>query len=188
MMNTPVDEAVYRVLRTYRKEGKPKGYQYTLEVIDDHTQKVVASCDIKGRPVFSVLEIMDDRHQEWVMTPNRKIMPSRWIVRDPKQRVAMQFDQRILGKLANPLSKVGLGLLDGNGEEIYRLIDPRAGHLDPLFLNPDEWVVTDGSKPVAKIVQLPRQKQQSQGFVGVLRAKRPSPTLDSGLASFPRIL
>jgi hypothetical protein len=45
------------------------------------------------------------------MKPNRKVMPSRWIVTDPDGRITVQFDQKVLGKLVNLLYRVALTLL-----------------------------------------------------------------------------
>lgn len=149
----------------------PKGYRYTLEMIDDRTQQAMATCDLIGRPAFSALTIMDEKQRAWGMSPNRKIMPSRWIVTDPQQRIAMQFDQKILGKLVNPLYKVAFSLLDGEGKEVYRLVDPRTDIPDRLFgVGPNEWAVIAGDRPAAKLVRLSRQKQPSPGFIGALKA------------------
>ena len=104
-MSIPEDRAVYRVRKYYRKEDKTKKYKGTFEVSDNRTQQVMATCDLIGQAVFSTLEIIDYEHRAWQMKPNRKIMPSRWLVTDPGQHIVMQFDQKILGKLTNPLYK-----------------------------------------------------------------------------------
>ena len=136
------DNAVYRVRQFYQKGEKPKKYCYTFEVIDEHTHQVMAVCDLIGRAVFATLEIFDHNQQTWQMKPNRKIMPSRWIVIDPNQQVAMQFEQKILGKLINPLYKVALALMDGNGNEVYRLVDPRKNIPDRIMAaNTGEWTI-----------------------------------------------
>jgi hypothetical protein len=104
------------------------------------------------------------------MQPNRKLMPSRWIVTDPDQRVAMQFDQKIVGKLANPLYKCALAMLDGEGKEIYRLLDPRTNVPDQVFgTGPNEWIIVDGDRLAAKLVRLPRREKKAGGLRGVLR-------------------
>lgn len=148
----------------------PRKYQYTLEMTDDRTQQVMAVCDLVGRAAFSTLAIVDRDWQAWQMKPNRKVMPSRWVVTDPKEHIAMQFDQKILGKLANPLYRVALALLDAEGREVYRLVDPRTDIPDRIFgLGPGEWAIMAGEKPVAKLVGLPKQKEQPTGLFGKLR-------------------
>lgn len=48
---------------------------------------------------------MDHQRKAWQMIPNRKIMPTRYVVMDPRQNIAMQFDQKILGKMVNTPNK-----------------------------------------------------------------------------------
>jgi hypothetical protein len=92
-------------------------------------------------------------------------------VTDPDRRIAMQFDQKILGKLTNPLYRVALGLLDGERKEVYRLVDPRTSLPDRLLgAGPSEWVVFQGERPVAKVAPLPRRKQPAAGLFGALRS------------------
>jgi hypothetical protein len=169
-MSSAINQAVYRVRRFYHKDDKPKKYQCTYEIIDEPTQQVLAICDLIGKAVFSTLTIFDRNDLSWQIKPNRRIMPSRWVVTDPKQHVAMQFDQKILGKMANPIYKVVLAMLDENEEEIYRLVDPRSNIPDRIFgVNPGEWTIMHSDKPVAKLGWLKKQKDQPTGLFGRLR-------------------
>jgi len=181
-MEAPVDSAVYRVRTLYRRDAMPKGYRHTLELVDDRTQQVMAACDVVGRPAFATLRIVDERARAWRMQPNRKVMPSRWIVTDPGESIAMQFDQKILGKLTNPLYKCALAFLDGDGEELYRLIDPRTNIPDQIFgTGPDDWVIVDGDRLAAKLVRLRREETKAGGLSGVLR--KLVSTSDPGIVS-----
>jgi hypothetical protein len=169
-MEKPAEQAVYRVRTVHRRDAMQKGYRHTREVVDDHTGQVVATCNVVGRPAFATLEIIDAQGRTWRMQPDRKLMPSRWIVTDPHQRVAMQFDQKIVGKLANPLYKCALALLDGEGREVYRLLDPRTNVPDRIFgTGPREWIIADGDRLAAKLVRLPRKEKKAGGLRGVLR-------------------
>ena len=105
-MTIATDQALYRARTFYRKEAVGRGHRYSLEMLDELTQQVMATCDLTGRATFAVLALVDEQQRVWRMGPNRKIMPSRWIVTDPQQRVVMQFERSILGKLSNPLHKV----------------------------------------------------------------------------------
>jgi hypothetical protein len=181
-METPVEQAVYRVRTLYRRDDKPKGYEHTLEVVDDHSGQVMATCDVVGRPAFATLEIIDDRGRTWRMQPNRKIMPSRWIVTDPDRNVAMQFDQKILGKLTNPMYKCALAFLNGDGEEVYRLVDPRTNVPDQLFgTGPTEWAIVKGDRLAAKLVYLRREDAKVGAWRGVLKKLASAP--DVGIVS-----
>lgn len=168
---SPGDQAVYRVRRVRREGDLPAKYRHTLEMTDEHTQRVMAACDLVGRATFSTLTITDRDRRPWQMKPNRRVMPSRWLVTDPEQRVAMQFDQKILGKLVNPLYRIALALLDSEGREVHRLVDPRTDVPDRIFgVGPGEWAIMSGENAVAKVVRLPKQKEPSTGILGKLRS------------------
>jgi hypothetical protein len=164
------EQAVYRVRRTYRKGDVPKGYTSTLEIIDDNSRQVMAVCDLTGKAAFTALTITDHRQKTWQMRPNRKIMPSRWLVTDSGQNIVMQFDQKILGKMVNPLYRTVLSLNDGEGKEVYRLIDPRSSIPDRIMGGgPDDWAIISGEKTVARLVRLPRRTEPAKGIFGRLK-------------------
>jgi len=143
----------------------PKNYAGTFEITDDKTQQVMAVCDLVGKAVFAMLVIMAHQEKAWQMRPNRKIMPSRWVVTDPGQHIAMQFDQKMLGKLINPLYKTALTLEDGQGKELFRLVDPRTNIPDRVLgVGPNDWALMDGDQPVAKLVRLSRQTAPAAGM------------------------
>ena len=83
--------------------------------------------DLVGQAVFSTLTIIDQDSRPRQIKPNRKIIPSRWVVTDPGQSIAMQFDQKILGKMVNPINNTMLALLDNMAKEVYRLIVAEGG-------------------------------------------------------------
>ena len=151
-MQTSADQTVYRIREYYAKEKKPKKYRRSFELTDEDTRRVMATGDLVGRTVFIAQTICDQNRQPRQMKPNRKIMPARWTVTDPRQRVVMQFDQKIMGKLVNPIYKVLLALLDGEGREVYRLVDPRTNIPDRIMsANTGQWTLVEGDKPVATL-------------------------------------
>lgn len=181
-MSKSEGQAAYRLHRFSRKGDLPKKYKCTVELIDDESKQVLAVCDVVGKAAFSPLTIIDHRQQAWQMRPNRKIMPSRWIVTDPGQKIAMQFDQKILGKMVNPLYRVLLSLEDGEGKEIYRLVDPRTSIPDRILgAGPNDWVLMDGDMPVARLARLPRQSEPAKTIFGRLKSFLASS--DDGLVS-----
>jgi hypothetical protein len=182
MTRTFTEHAVYRVRKLHRRDAKPKGYQHTLELLDERTGQIMATCDVVGRFAFATHDVTDDLGRTWRMQPNRKIMPSRWIVTDPEQAVAMQFDQKIAGKLINPLYKCAMAFLDADGKELYRLVDPRTNVPDRIFgTGPDDWVIVDGDRLAAKLVRLPREQAGAGGLRGILR--KLAETSDQGIVS-----
>lgn len=176
------NQTVYRFRQSYRKGDVPKKYQGTFEIVDEHTQQVMAVCDLTGKAVFARLAITDHQGKDWMMTPNRKVMPSRWRIIDPDQNITMQFDQKILGKAIKPLSKVALALLDNEGSEVYRLADPRTNIPDRIIgAGPVDWLLMDGDNPVAKLTWLPRQTEPAKGLLGRLSKLLKNP--DYGIIS-----
>jgi hypothetical protein len=154
-----------------RNRETPKGYRYTLELVDDATRQVMARCDLTGRASGSRVSILDERERAWSMAPNRRFAPSRWIVTDPDQYIALQFDQKALQKLANPLYRTAVSLLDAAGGEICRVVDQRTSVAERIFdVGPAEWIVVDGDKPLAKLVRLPRLERRAPGLLGAVRA------------------
>ncbi len=96
--------------------------------------------------------------------------PSRWVLTDPEQRIAAQFTQKALAKLANPLYRVALAMLDADGRETYRLVDARTNLADRIMVAPGEWAIVQDDKPVAKLVSLPRHEDEPRkGLLGVLQ-------------------
>lgn len=74
-------------------------------------------------------------------------------------------------RLFNPLYRVGLALLDREGEEVYRLVDQRTSTPDRIFgLPPREWALLDDDKPVAKLARLPKQKERPTDRFAKLRS------------------
>lgn len=162
-------QAAYRIHKLFLREGKPKGYRYSLDLLDEPSQLVLASCDVTGPPANSTLVITDEQGRSWTMAPNRKLMPTRWSVTDPAERIAMQFDLKLMGKLVNPVQRVALALLDGEGKEVHRVIDPRTSIPDRLLgTGPNDWILTEGDRPVARLARLPRRPRQP-GIIGFLK-------------------
>ena len=164
------NQAVYRVRRFYRRDDVPKKYAGTYEIIDEATKQTMANCDLVGKAIFATLRITNHLEDAWQMKPNRKIMPSRWIITDSSGNVAAQFDQKILGKMVNPLYKIALTVLDQADTEVFRLVDPRTSIPDRVLgAGPNEWVLMSGDKPAAKLIRLPRQDKLARGIFGKLK-------------------
>jgi hypothetical protein len=160
-------QAVYRIRSFRAGADRPKSYQSSFEVSDEHTGQVLASCDLMGKAAFTVLDITDHDGGTWHASPNRKVMPSRWVVTDPGQETVVQLDAKIAGKLLNPLYRTSLAVLDSQGNERYRLLDPRAGIAERILgVGPDDWAFVQGDELAARLVMLPRQGEPPSGLLG----------------------
>jgi hypothetical protein len=167
----PKNLATYRLRILSRKGDLPNNYRGTYEILDEQTQQVMAYCDVSGHATFSVVSIMDKDHNAWTMKPNRKILPTRWIMIGPSQSLAIQFDQNLSRKLKNPIYRVVLTLLDGKDKEIYHVVDPREQFIDRVLgVGPDDWVLMEGDEPVARITNLVRYEGEPAGLWQKLKA------------------
>jgi hypothetical protein len=114
---------IYR-FHCYSRSGElPEKYKCTLEVLDHLTGKVLAVCDVIKQPDFKLQTIVDENDRKWHMKPNRKIMPSRWLLTDPDDTLIMQFDQQVARKMLTPFTKILLTLQDDKGQELYRFVE-----------------------------------------------------------------
>ncbi len=168
-MSAPPEHALYRLRRTRRDGVPPKRYRGTWVLGDERTKQVLATCELFGVVTFRKHEIIDHDGQVWRLRANRALMPSRWLLSEPSHRLVLQFHQQILRKLLNPWRRTGLVLLDVDGRELFRLVDPRTGVLDRIF-GPgiDDWIIMEGNSVAAKLVRLPKEKEEPQGLLGHL--------------------
>jgi len=187
-MTIPADQAVFRARRLRREGDVPENYLFTMELADDRSGQVTASCDLTGKASFTTVSIVDPEGRAWRMEPNRRIMPTRWAVSDPARQVAMQFDREIARHLANPLHKVILFLRDAEGKEAYRLVDPRTFLPDRILgVGPDDWMLVREEKPVAMAARLPKPVDRAggamDGIIGRLKHWIASSDRDWGIVS-----
>lgn len=168
-MSASPEHALYRLRRTRRDHVSASGYRGTWELSDDATKQPVATCDLVGRATFGTHDIVDREQRTWRLAANRTFMPSRWRLSDPAQRLVLQFHQQILRKLLNPWRRTGLMLLDANDRELLRLADPRTGVLGRMFgPGPDDWVLMQDDKTVAKLMRLAKEPEAPRGLLGHL--------------------
>lgn len=165
------NQVIYR-LHSFSREGNvPNNYQSTYQMLDEQTRQVMASCDVSGHATLSLVSILDTANKTWTMRPNRKVLPTRWILTDPNISIAMQFDQNLSRKLINPIYKIILTLLDSEDKVIYNVVDPRDNFVDRVLgVGPDDWVLMEGGEPVAMITNLTRYKELPVGLWQKLKA------------------
>lgn len=162
--------ACYRIHRSPERGDKPKKHSESFRLTDEHTGQEAANCGLSRNKVFTAVEILDGDNRTWQMHPNRKIMPSRWVVTDPQQRIVMQFDQKILAKLVNPIYRTVLVLLAEDGREVFRLVDPTTNIGDKMFsINIGDWAILRGDEPVARLTRLRQPGQTAGGVLGKIR-------------------
>ena len=131
---------------------------------------MLATCDMIGKVVFGNHDIIDNNKHTWQLQANRRIMPSRWTLTDPNQTTVMQFDQKMLAKLTNPLYRVVMTMLDANDQERYRVVDPRTFIPDLLLAaNTTDWAIMKDEKVKAKICTLKTRTKPARGLLGKIQ-------------------
>ena len=167
----PGHRFVYRASRN-RAGGTHAGrdHRYTLELIDEARGTALAHCNVRGTPIHKAQSIQVAGSGEWTVRPNRRIMPSHWILADPRDREVLLLDQRIFGKLTGPLTRIGMTIKDPQGRALYRVVEPEASLGDRLLgPDPDAWTVENDDGPVALIATLPKPDIPAKGWRGKLQ-------------------
>jgi hypothetical protein len=166
---TQENPAVYRIRKFQAAGTRAPKYRCSFEVSDEPTGRVLASSHLTGRATLDGLTIADASGGTWLLRPTRKIMPARWVLSDNAGRTVLQLDAQLADKLLKPLARSSLAVLDANGVELYRLIDPRTGVAERVLgAGPGDWVFVSGSSPAARLVSLPARGEQPEGLLGKL--------------------
>jgi len=170
-----VPEAGHRYVYRARKNRAggsraARDHRYTLDLVDEAQGTTVAHCFIRGTPIHKAQSIEVAGGGEWSVRPNRRVMPSHWIVADPHGRETLLLDQRIFGKLTGPLTRIGMAIKDPQGAVLYRVVEPKASLGDRLLgPDPDAWTVESDAGPVALIAMMRRSDVTAKGWRGKLQ-------------------
>ncbi len=125
----------------------------------------VAARSIPGpRPLLTGFEIADSDGHAWQASPDRKVMPSKWTVSDRDGVVAITIARRSVIRLANPLGRSHLVLLDADGAELCCVLDPRDSPLARLMVSPSDWLLVRGDQPLARLGHLKREPDRQTGI------------------------
>jgi hypothetical protein len=182
-MNPGAERTTYRARKSRsRDRSPPKKYRYTLELVDETRGTVLWRCAVLGTPLHQPQTLEVAGGEAWIVRPNRKIMPSHWLLADPGGSDVLRLDQRIFGKLTGPLTRVGMTIHDLRDGAIHRVVEPDA-RLAERLLGPDPkaWTVENNDGPVALIASLPKPEQPVTGWRG--RIQRFLRGADMGLIS-----
>ncbi len=171
MARPMTDKAAFRINDRYDSEDKTKGYERTYELFDEQLQQVAACCDLMGNAALRKQEIITENGERWQLQPNRKIMPSLWMLNDSSGQTRWQFRQKAWGKLVNPFHKTLMTVLDGDDCELMQLVDLHG--TKPAVIVGLEWgkyALVKGDQPLATLTSLPRENPpQAKGLMGAIR-------------------
>lgn len=130
-----------------------KGYRRTWEVRDVDTDECLAHCHQCGMVEATRMEITRPDGEALELRPNRKLMPSKWLLGPPGAgNPDWELQRASVAKLMNPLGRSILTVRNmATGRELV-LTNLTDSKLD-LILGPSslDWYLVDGKKPVAGI-------------------------------------
>lgn len=92
-------QSTFRLKELPRIDNPPKKYTGSFALLEEADGSVAAQCDVIGDICFATTTITDANNNQWQVKPNRKVMPSRWLVSTPKGELVAQFDQKNYGQI-----------------------------------------------------------------------------------------
>lgn len=156
--------------RTFKsKERLREGYRHSVEVIDEATGAGLCSCHlVGGRVSLTSVPIEQSSGPALMLTPDRAIMPARWILSaDGEPRIAELARRSLSAALVNPLGRTLLTVFDARGSEIGQLVDPRASAADRVVgPGPSDWRLVRGEVHLATLRRLTSDKAPAKTFLG----------------------
>jgi hypothetical protein len=149
-----------------------KKYKASYKVVDEVNNKTMAECDLFGNIAFVNLDIRDERNNVWQMRPNRKIMPSRWLLFDSNDQCAFEIRRLNLFRFFNPMEKTYFKIIDNNSNRQFKFEDRESTIVDRIFnSSPFQWFITEKGDVVATIQRLARKEEKApkKGFLNKLK-------------------
>ena len=171
MSNQDQTKPALRIRDHYVRDGKPNKYERTYEVIDAQSGVTLLHCDIVGHVALRTQTMIDEQGHAWRLEPNRKLMPSRWDLRNTDGSGHWQFRQKALGMLVNPFQKTVMSISDGDGVEQLQLADLHGAKL-PVVLGLEwgKYALVRNNDLLATLTHLPREQQpEGKGLLGRIR-------------------
>ena len=135
----------------YRKEASSKkGYKRSYVVRDVQSKSQLAYCDLCSYVESSPVPIVDADGREFILTPNRKIMPSKWILTDCDSVPVYEIERASAAKILNPLGRKLLTVRCLSEKKEYELHHLAKNKLD-LMSAPStfDWYLLEGEVAVA---------------------------------------
>jgi hypothetical protein len=115
-MSETVAGKALRMRRDRDYVGKHKRYKHTYSVVSEGIDELLFVCDVIGHVATDEVTFLHGTNKAaFSMRPNRKIMPTQWLVKDSTGRDMGRIDQKVFGKGR----WVGL---DASGMEVFRIV------------------------------------------------------------------
>lgn len=168
-MSETIGGKALRMRRDNDYKGKPKRYKHTYRVGIEGSDEVLFSCDVVGNVTSDSIEFLEGTGEvSFSMSPNRKIMPTRWPVKDSWGSEIGRITQKILGK--------GVwAAFDASDVEVFRVVNSdtlveKVGNTIFGGTSAKYGILFQGDHLAATIGKEPREKTTKKGLGGFLQA------------------
>lgn len=148
-------------------EDKPKRYKHTYRAVIEGDEKLLFSCDVVGHVTSNEICFLDGTGEaSFSVRPNRKIMPTQWLVAGSSGREIGRVTQKILGK------GIWVGF-DASGAEVFRLVDydSRVDKVGKSLFggSSSRYGIAQGNRLMATIAKEPREQTTKKGLRGLIQ-------------------
>ena len=158
----------YRIRKVPSPRGEAKrgrGYLTSLEVLEEDSATVLATCSFRGRASLATLEIVARDGSVWTVKPSRRVMPTSWTILS-STRTVLRLQVSFWRSLINPLNRALVIVIAPSEEELFRVSDQRPGRADRLLgAGPIEWKFMKGGASIGTLRPLPKPASDRVGPV-----------------------
>jgi len=154
----------------YNKASQ-KGYRRSYSVEDEESGKQLAHCDLFGYFESSTVQIINEHNLAYSISPNRKVLPSKWTLRDDNRVDIYEIERASVAKLFNPLGRKILSIRNLTANKVYELTNLTDSKLDLMFGPASTtWYLLENGNVVAGFQRKKAPKQQlSNGVLSKLK-------------------
>lgn len=153
-----------------REKAVQKKYKRSYSVLDVKSEAILVSCDVIGHMESNQVELTTPEGQLF-LNPNRKIMPSKWLLTDSQGQLVSEISRASVVKLMNPIGRHLLTIQTGGRE--FQMMNVAKSKLDIMFGTASvDWALMENKQAVAGFDRRkdPNAKSEKSGFLGKIQS------------------
>ncbi len=162
-----------RLMRDTEPDGKPKGYRHTVRICtegaepDAESRQTLFIGDMIGHAASHTVVFRGPNGKpDFVIGPNRKILPNRWSLTRAEGGEIGALSQKLLGKGA-------WAGVDAKDAELFRVVDPqslpRKIAMQALNGAATRYAIMSGDTVLGTISEEKRRRTEGRGVMGFLK-------------------
>lgn len=167
------DITALRLMRATEPDGKPKGYRHTVRICtegvtpDPESRQTLLTGDVIGHAAsHTVVFRGPEGKPDFVIGPNRKILPNRWPLTRAEGGEIGAISQKLIGKGA-------WAGMDSADTELFRVVDPqslpRKIAMQALNGAATRYAIVSGDTVLGTISEEKRGRSEGRGVMGFLK-------------------